>query len=254
MRKMDLPLQFNERVRDDIIKRAVLSIQSKNRQQYGSDPEAGLKHVTYLKKRNNAYRGQKGKAMSRTPKKALMSRGEQFYWMGAEAPNTRGGRRAHGPTADKDFSEEINNKERRKAIRSGIAATADSELVSEKHDYSGEVPIITDDINSVEKTQELKEKLQDLGLEDELERCSQKKVRAGKGSNRGRKYRRRVGPLVVIAEDDGVKDAAANLPGVEVSLVDQLNAEKLAPGTQPGRLTVWSEKAVQKLEEEELYR
>lgn len=251
---MELPLQFDERVRDDIIKRAVLSIQSKKRQQYGTDPEAGLKHVTYLKKRNNAYRGQKGKGMSRTPKKSLMSRGEQFHWMGAEAPNTRGGRRAHGPTAEKDFSEEINNKERRKAIRSAISATADAELVSENHDYSGEVPIVTDDINSIEQTQELKERLEDLGLGDELERCSEKKVRAGKGSNRGRKYRRKVGPLVVVAEDDGVKNAANNLPGVEVSLVDQLNAEKLAPGTNPGRLVVWSEKAVEKLEEEELYR
>lgn len=251
---MELPLQFDERVRDDIIKRAVLSIQSKKRQRYGNDPEAGLKHVTYLKKRNNAYRGQKGKGMSRTPKKALTSRGEQFHWEGAEAPNTRGGRRAHGPTSEKDFSEEINDKERRKAIRSAIAATADKELVSQNHAYEGEVPIITDDINSIEKTQELKERLEDLGLEGDLERCSEKKIRGGKGSNRGRKYRRKVGPLVVVEKDEGVKEAAGNLPGVEVSMVEQLNAEKLAPGTEPGRLVVWTEKSVEKLEEEELYR
>ena len=251
---MDLPQQFNERIRGDIIKRAVLSIQSKKRQQYGTDPEAGLKHITYLKKRNDAYRGQKGKAMSRAPKKALSARGSQFHWVGAEAPQTRGGRRAHGPTAEKDFSEEINNKERRKAIRSAISATTDKSKVSQNHEYDGETPIVTDDINSIEKTQDLKERLEDLGLSEELERCSEKKVRAGKGANRGRKYRRKVGPLVVVAEDNGVKDAANNLPGVEVSMVDQLNAEKLAPGTNPGRLTVWSEKSIEKLEEEELYR
>ncbi len=106
----DLPVQFNERVRPDIIKRAFLSIQSKKRQPYGNDPEAGLKHSTYWKKRSNAYRSQKGKGMSRTPRKIMLRRGMQLHGEGAESPNTRGGRRAHGPTAEKDFSEEITTK------------------------------------------------------------------------------------------------------------------------------------------------
>lgn len=249
----DLPVQFNERVRPDIMKRAVLSIQSKNRQAYGSDEDAGLKHVTRLRKRNNAFRTQKGRGFSRTPKKALNNRGSQFYWVGAEAPNTRGGRRAHGPTPEKDFDEEINDKERRKAIRSGIAATTDQELVSARHKYDGEVPIVEDGVESIEKTSELKEFLEDLGMEEELERVSEKKVRAGKGTTRGRKYRRRTGPLVVVESDDGVFQAAGNLPGVDVVRVENLNAELLAPGTQPGRLTIWSEAAVEKLEDEGLF-
>jgi large subunit ribosomal protein L4e len=250
---MKLPTQFDERVRPDIVKRAVLSIQSKNRQPYGADSEAGLRHVTRLNQRNNAFRGQKGKGMSRVPKKVLLARGEQFYWVGAESPNTRGGRTAHPPKAEKDFSEDINDKERRKAIRSAIAATSDESLVSEKHDYEGDLPITSSDISGIERTQDLEQQLEDLGLEDELERVSEKKVRAGKGANRGRKYSRKTGPLVVVAEDNGVKQAASNLPGVDVSEVDQLNAEKLAPGAEPGRLTVWSEKSVEKLEEEELF-
>ncbi|MBY6294273.1 50S ribosomal protein L4 [Nanohaloarchaea archaeon H01] len=250
----DLPAQFQERVRPDIIKRAFLSIKSKKRQQYGTDPEAGNRHVTYWKKRNNAYRGQKGRGQSRTPRKIMLRRGSQIFGRGAEAPNTKSGRVAHGPKADKEFDEEINDKERRKAIRSAIAASNDAELVSEKHEYGGEVPIIEDGLESIEKTQELKETLEDAGLEEELERCSEKKVRAGKGKNRGRKYRRKAGPLVVVAEDEGVFQAANNIPGVDVSRVDQLNAEKLAPGAQPGRLVVWSEKAIEKLGDEEIYR
>ncbi|WEL23963.1 50S ribosomal protein L4 [Candidatus Nanohalovita haloferacivicina] len=250
----DLPIQFTERVRDDLVKRATLSIKSKKRQAYGADPEAGNKHVTYWKKRQNAYRGQKGKGMSRVPRKITVRRGMQIYGEGAEAPNTRGGRRAHPPKAEKDFEEEINDKERRKAIRSAIAATADQSLVTEKHAYDGEVPLVEDGLEEIEKTQDLKEKLEDLGLEEELERVKQKKVRAGKGKNRGRKYVRKSGPLVVVAEDEGIKNAGSNLAGVEVSLVDQLNAEKLAPGAEPGRLTVWSEKALEKLEEEELFQ
>lgn len=248
-----LPLQFNERVRPDIMKRAVLSIQSKNRQPYGSDPEAGLRHVTRLRKRNNAFRTQKGRGFSRTPKKALNNRGSQFYWVGAEAPNTRGGRRAHAPKAEKEFHEEINNKERRKAIRSGIAATSDSELVQQRHKFDGEVPIIEEGIEEVEKTADLKELLEDLGMTEELERVKKKKVRAGKGKTRGRKYKRRVGPLLVVESDEGVFQAASNLPGVDVVRVENLNAEHLAPGTQPGRLVVWSQDAMNKLEDEELF-
>lgn len=249
----DLPKQFNERVRPDIVKRAVLSIQSKNRQAYGADPEAGLRHVTRLKQRNNAFRTQKGRGMSRTPKKAMLARGSQFYWVGAEAPHTRGGRRAHAPKADKDWTEEVNDKERRKAIRSGIAASTDEELVSRQHKYDGELPVVEEGIESIQKTQELKEVLEDNGMTEELERVKKKKVRAGKGANRGRKYKRRVGPLVVVAEDDGVFDAANNLPGVDVTRVENLNAEKLAPGAEPGRLCVWSESAIEKLEEDQLF-
>ncbi|MFB6180859.1 MAG: 50S ribosomal protein L4 [Candidatus Nanohalobium sp.] len=249
----DLPNQFNERVRPDIVKRANLSIKSKKRQAYGPSEDSGLKHVTRWRQRRRVYRGQKGKGRSRTPRKIRTARGMQLFGEGAEAPQTRGGREAHPPKPEKDFTEEVNDKERRKAIRSAIAATADEDLVSEKHDYSGELPIVVEEISEVEKTQELKEQLQDLGLEDELERASEKKIRSGKGANRGRKYRKKRGPLVVVAEDNGVKDAASNIPGVDVSLVDQLNAEKLAPGAEPGRLVVWSQKSLDRLEEEGLY-
>ncbi|WP_414836849.1 50S ribosomal protein L4 [Candidatus Nanohalococcus occultus] len=249
----DLPKQFNERVRPDIVKRAVLSIQSKNRQSYGSDRDAGLKQVTRIKQRSNAFRTQKGRGMSRTPKKAMLARGSQFYWVGAKAPHTRGGRRAHAPKAEKDWEEEVNDKERRKAIRSGIAASTDKDLVSAQHRYDGEVPIIDEGLESIEKTQELKQLLEDHGMTEELERVKKKKVRAGRGSNRGRKYKRRVGPLVVVAEDNGVFKAASNLPGVDVTRVENLNAEKLAPGAEPGRLCVWSESAIEKLEEDQLF-
>lgn len=248
----DLPQQFDERVRPDIVKRAVLSIQSNNRQKYGTDPEAGLRHVTYWKKRNNAYRGQKGRGQSRTPRKIVLSRGSQIFGEGAEAPNTRGGRKAHGPSSEKDFTEEINNKERRKGIRSAITATTDQKLVSEHHSYDGELPLI-EELEDIEKTSELKDTLEELGLEEELERCSEKKVRSGKGKNRGRKYRRKTGPLLVVADDNGILDAASNLPGVEVSRVENLNAEKLSSGVEPGRLTVWTPKSIKRMKEKQLF-
>jgi large subunit ribosomal protein L4e len=41
--------------------------------------------------------------------------------------------------------------------------------------------------------------------------------------------------------------AARNHPGVEVVVVDNLNAELLAPGTHPGRLTIYTPSALEKI-------
>merc|ERR1711988_47648 len=63
-----------------------------------------------------------------------------------------------------------------------------------------------------------------------------KKVRAGKGKYRNRKYTLRRGPLVVYAEDSGLTKALRNVPGVETSSVDALNLLQLAPGGVFGRV------------------
>ena len=58
-----------------------------------------------------------------------------------------------------------------------------------------------------------------------------------------------VGPLIVVAENRGLFNAASNLPGVDVATVNNLNAEMLAPGTHPGRLTLWTNGAIEQLDE-----
>ncbi len=250
----DLPIQFEERERDDIVKKAVHSIQSKNRQPYGADKKAGLKHVTDWVQRNRAYRGNRGKSYpsSRTPRKITFRRGMQMSGPGGEAPQTVGGRRAHPPKAEKDFTKEINDKERRKAIRSAIASTANPEKVKERGHRIGNIdlPLVVEgELEELQKTKDVKEVLKSIGLEEELERCQEKKIRAGKGKMRGRKYKRKVGPLLVIEEDKGIRRAARNIPGVQVARVEDLNAGLLAPGAVSGRLTVWTENALNKLDE-----
>ncbi|MDY6761558.1 MAG: 50S ribosomal protein L4 [Candidatus Nanohaloarchaea archaeon] len=257
--EVDLPLQFQERVRPDIIKKAVLAAQSNRRQPYGADEESGMKHVTHWKKRSRAYRGIRGRSYpsSRTPRKITFRRGMQMSGPGGEAPQAVGGRKAHPPKADKDFSKDINEKERRKAIRSGIAATMDKETVRERgHVVDGaDLPLVVDaDVEELEQTAEVEALLERLGLGDELERVRENAGRAGKGTRRGRPGREKAGPLFVVGEDRGIARAARNLPGVDVCTVEQLNAELLAPGTEPGRLTVWTETAVERLDEEGLFR
>ena len=116
--KKDLPVQFSELIRPDLIERAVFTIQSNKRQPYGADPRAGLRHCGNLSRRRNNYKTSYGHGISRVPRKILSSRGTRFNWAGAIAPGTVGGRRAHPPKADKVWSQKINKKERRKAIRS----------------------------------------------------------------------------------------------------------------------------------------
>jgi large subunit ribosomal protein L4e len=168
-------------------------------------------------------------------------------------PQAVKGRVAHPPKVEKVWVQKINRKERRKAIRSAIAATALKEWVAGRgHRIKGvkELPIVVEDeIQRINKTKKLIEFLKRIGLEEELERVKKKKVRAGKGKRRGRKYRRKVGPLIVVSKDEGIGKAAANIPGVEVCQVEDVCTECLAPGTQPARLVIWSASAFEKLKE-----
>jgi len=108
--------------------------------------------------------------------------------------------------------------------------------------------VVTDDLAELKRTKDFEETLACLGLADDICRVKDSRnIRAGKGKRRGRKMKQAVGPLIVVAEDKGLRDAAANVPGVDVALVDSLNAEMLAPGTHAGRLTVWTCGAIEQL-------
>lgn len=161
-----------------------------------------------------------------------------------------GGRRSHAPQPNKDNTEKINKKERRKAIRSAIAATASSGLVSARgHKFTRELPVVArNDLETLTKTTDVIKFLMAAGLWDDVLRAKAgRHIRAGKGKLRGRKYKGRKSLLFVAGNDSGLGKAARNLPGVDFVTVDRLNAELLAPGTRAGRLTVWTESSLEKL-------
>tara|TARA_Y100000034_G_C6856299_1_gene389190 strand:- start:200 stop:1003 length:804 start_codon:yes stop_codon:yes gene_type:complete len=255
VREVKLPKQFSEPYHPNLIKRAVLVIQSNKRQPYGAKEGAGLRHSSDLSKRRKRYRGVYGRGMSRTPRKVTWRRGTQFGYVGAKAPGTRGGRKAHPPTAEKDFSKKINIKERRKAIRSALAATFNIELIKKRtHQIPKEFPFIIDNkIETLEKTKEVKNTLKKIGFEKEIKRCEKKKVRAGKGKVRGRKYKKKTGPLIIVSRKCKLLKSGINLPGVEIVDIKNVNVELLAPGTHAGRLTIYTESAINKLEKDKLF-
>jgi|SRR3989344_432227 len=247
---VDLPLVFSERVREDVISRAVLAHYSRERQAFGSSPLAGKKHSVDLSKRRRDYRGVYGHGISRVPRKILSRSGTRFNWVGAFSPGCVGGRNAHPPKAEKIWEQKINKKERRLAIRSAIAATADKTVVAARGHLFKEVSCVLDDAcEALAKTSEVLSLFEVLGFGPELERVAERSIRAGRGTMRGRRYKTKVGPLVVVSKNCPLVKAASGISGVEVVTVDRLHAAALAPGCVPGRLTVWTASAMAKLKE-----
>ena len=243
-----LPSQFDTPYRPDVIKRAVLAVQSKRYQPHGVDELAG--------KRNTAKSWQTGHGRSRVPR--VQGSGTGAANKAAFAPGTVSGRVAHPPESRKVIVERINRKENRLAIRSAIAASANPDFVKARGHKIDNVPqiplIVSDQLQSLSTTKDTFEALVYLGLADDLDRARDgRSIRAGKGKLRGRKMKNPKSLLIVVGEDKGIFQAARNLPGVDITEVHGLNAELLAPGTHPGRLVVWTRSAIDKLEKENLF-
>jgi large subunit ribosomal protein L4e len=231
-KNIDLPELFDELYRPDLIKKAVVVSQANRRQAYGPQPTAGLK--------TSAESWGSGRGVAQVPRLKNSSRV-------ARVPQAVGGRKAHPPNSKKVFFEKINKKERQKAMRSAIAATAKPDLVKARgHRFEGTLPLILEDaFEELATTSEIAAVLAALNVWQDVEKAKcGKRVRAGKGKRRGRRYKHKKSVLIICTRP---VLAARNLPGVDVVAVDQLNVELLAPGTHAGRLTIWTQSAINAL-------
>lgn len=242
----DLPNVFNTNVRKDLIKRAVLTEQSWLRQPYGSNPLAGKRtSAHYHGKRHYRYT-MMNREMSRIPR--IHGSVGHLAFRARFAPHAVKGRAAHGPKAEKKWAKKINNKEYILALKSALAATAVEDLVKQRgHRVEINSPIIIPD--DIEKTKQVFELLNSIGLTEEFARVKKKKVRAGKGTRRNRKYKKKKGPLFVVSADSKLLQSANNLPGVDVTTVPGLTVQMMAPGGEPGRFLIMTEKALEDLNE-----
>jgi len=231
-----LPPAFASALRPDLIRKAVSVAQANHRQPYGASPMAG--------RRQTHQSWGPGRGASRIPRGTQRARA-------TFAPSVVGGRRAHPPRATKVLTEKLNVKERRAAVRAALAATANVDTVrSRGHQFELEaLPLVVDDaFTDVATTKGLIETLTKLGVGGDLDRArSGRHQRAGRGKLRGRRIRTPSSVLVVVHEAGPVVRASTNLPGVEFCLVDQLNVERLAPGGDQGRLTLFTRSAIEAL-------
>ena len=255
-KKVSLPDSFNAETRTDLVKLAVASARANRRQAYGSNPHVGKRKPMSGMKHSVEWWG-KGRGVSRIMRRTGQRRG-------AQNPHTLGGRRAHGPKVEKDWSRKLNRNERRLARNSALAATTNIDMVSGRgHRFAEEIsslPIVLGDYSeNGEKidieafnlnggTRKVNAIFEALGLGDDLRRARNgRKIRAGKATMRGRVHKTPKSVLLVVANKDGLAKAARNLPGVDVVAAKDLSAEHLAPGGDLGRLTVFTKAAVEAL-------
>jgi large subunit ribosomal protein L4e len=249
---IDLPEQFGEQFRPDLINRAAVAVASSRVHPYGAHPDAGKRASAKVSRRRRNYRGSYGLGISRVPRKVLSHRGTRFNWVGAFAPGTVGGRPAHPPIAGKVREKFINDSERRKAIRCAFSASMIKDVVGKKHELPANYPFaVSGDVESVSKTKDFISALKSWGLSDELERAGERRLRAGRGKYRGRVHKVKIGPLVVVSKACAL-EKLRNIP-VDVVEVKRVNALDLAPGCNAGRLVLFTDSSLKVMKEEKLF-
>jgi len=241
--QITLPAVFKAPIRPDIVGFVHSNMAKNSRQPYAVHKHAG--HQT------SAESWGTGRAVARIPR--VRGGGTHRSGQGAFGNMCRGGRMFAPTKTWRRWHRRINQKQRRYAVCSALAASAiPALLMARGHKVDGipEVPVVcTNAIESLTKTKAAVALLKRLNAYEDVEKCQDsKKIRAGKGKMRNRRYTMRRGPLVIYNEDHGIKQAFRNLPGVELISVDRLNLLKLAPGSHLGRFCIWSQGAFQKLD------
>jgi len=248
VKEIELPSVFSTKVREDVIKKVFEA--EKQIQPYSPDPMAGRKQSASGRIRHirHKWRTAYGRGISRVPRKTMWRRGTQFYWIGAEASGTRGGRRAHPPKIAHwiNFNnKKINKKEKEFALNSAIASTI--EEASLKTRYSNisnskikKLPIIVESKVTELKTKDLLNSLRKILGELFTVAEKKSKSRAGKGNMRNRRNKKSAGILIVTGNNETMKNKS-----LESKKIKELSVSDFWP---LGRLTVYTESAIKELD------
>merc|ERR1712176_485985 len=239
-----LPAVMTAPLRPDIVDFVHSNMNKNKRQAYAVSIRAG--------KQVSASSWGTGRAVARIPR--VGGGGTSRSGQGAFGNMCRGGRMFAPTKTWRKWHRKINVTQKRYAVASALAASAVPALVmarGHKVDEVPEIPLVIDtSLESTKKTSAAKDILASVGALDDVEKAADsKKIRAGKGKARNRRYTLRRGPLVIYKSNDGVEQAFRNLPGVELCCVDRLNLLQLAPGGHMGRFCIWSQDALESLNE-----
>ncbi len=241
--EMELPKIFNSKIREDIVQKYYEVIRLNLKHVYANYSESGKRHSASgtISHQRHDWKGHYGKGMSRVPRKTMWRRGTQFYWIGAEVSGTRGGRRAHPPRAVKN-NKKFNKKEKIIAFHSALAATASAKYIERRYATLGKLevkmPVVIEYINKI-KSKELIGLLKKIFGNIFRLIIKNKKVRAGKGKLRGRRYKSNAGILLIKSKDENVK-----MKGINIKSANEISVIDLYP---LGRLAVFTKKALEEL-------
>ena len=245
-KSIELPPQFDEEVREEIIRRAALSDETRDYQPQGNFYRAGFQTSARFRGRKDDYGSLKNRGQARLPREI---RPKGSWGKVRRIPSSVGGHRAHPPKTEKMLVERVNRKEYKKALRSALAATAKPELARARgHLFDCELPLVFDNkLESLSRTREVLAAIGKFAGRD-LERAREsRKARSG---TRSRKAGTRTAKSILLVVGGGnILRAGRNIPGVDVVQAEKLRVKDLAPGTHPGRLTLYTENALKKISE-----
>jgi large subunit ribosomal protein L4e len=239
--EIELPLVFNTPIREDIIHKSYVNLTSHNFQRQGRYPNAG--EVVSAESRNT------GQGIARIAR----ARGEGFPRAGQAAgvAGVRHGRVAHPPESWKNTYKKINKKENKYALCSSIAATVNKDLVERRGHKLGKIAglpiVVSNDIESLAKTKDLKKALINLGVGEDLERVENSKASSGTRRRRGRKGRSGKSVLIIVDENKNILNLCGSIRGVDIKSVNEVSVLDMAPGSRPARLAIFSVSAIEKL-------
>lgn len=244
-----MPQVFSAPLRADLVRYVHRNMNKNKRQAMAVKDQAGYDTA--------AASWGTGRAVARIPR--VPGGGTHRSGQGAFGNMCRGGGMFNPTKTWRRWHRKTNVTQKRHALAAAIAATGVPALVMARGHNIEEVPelplVISDGANKIAKTKEAVALLSGLGCTADLEKVKDsKKIRAGRGKARNRRYVMRKGPLVVHnlskseeAEGSSIAKSMRNIPGVEVCHVDRLNLLTLAPGGAFGRLVVYTESAVKRL-------
>ena len=109
--------------------------------------------------------------------------------------------------------------------------------------------VVSDKIQEYNKTKQAVIFLRRIKAWNDIQKVyKSQRFRAGKGKMRNRRRIQRRGPLIVYGQDQGIRKAFRNIPGVDLMNINKMNLLKLAPGGHVGRFVIWTKCAFEKLD------
>ncbi|XP_058808944.1 large ribosomal subunit protein uL4-like [Phymastichus coffea] len=240
---ISLPAVFKAPIRPDVVNFVHQQVSKNSRQPYAVSKEAG--HQT------SAESWGTGRAVARIPR--VRGGGTHRSGQGAFGNMCRGGRMFAPTKTWRRWHRRVNVNQKRYAIVSAIAASGVPALVQSKGHLIQEVPefplVVSDKIQEYTKTKQAVIFLRRIKAWNDIQKVYKSmRFRAGKGKMRNRRRIHRRGPLIVYGNDQGIRKAFRNIPGVDLMNVNKLNLLKLAPGGHVGRFLIWTQSAFEKLD------
>ncbi|XP_068977425.1 large ribosomal subunit protein uL4 [Bombus flavifrons] len=240
---ISLPAVFKAPIRPDIVNFVHQQVSKNSRQPYCVSKEAG--HQT------SAESWGTGRAVARIPR--VRGGGTHRSGQGAFGNMCRGGRMFAPTKPWRRWHRRINVNQKRYALVSAIAASGVPALVQSKGHMIQEVPefplVVSDKIQEYNKTKQAVIFLRRIKAWNDIQKVyKSQRFRAGKGKMRNRRRIQRRGPLIVYGQDQGIRKAFRNIPGVDLMNINKMNLLKLAPGGHVGRFVIWTKSAFEKLD------